>query len=84
VFIFLPESLDFLVRTRAKPESIWRVVRSVDSALPNQGPRVFATEVEEKRSAIGSLIQSERTLGTLILWLVFGLNLAEFYALQSV
>src|SRR5712672_1765599 len=55
VFIFLPESLDFLVRTNAEPESIWRVVRSVDSALPNQGPHVFATEVEEKRSAIGSL-----------------------------
>jgi AAHS family 4-hydroxybenzoate transporter-like MFS transporter len=83
VFIFLPESLDFLVRTNAKPESIWRVVRSVDSALPNRGPCVFATEVEKKRSAVGSLFQSDRTLGTLVLWLVFGLNLAEFYALQS-
>jgi AAHS family 4-hydroxybenzoate transporter-like MFS transporter len=83
VFIFLPESLDFLVRTNAKPESIWRLVRSIDSALPNQGPRVFTTEVEEKRSGVGSLFQSDRTLGTLVLWLVFGLNLAEFYALQS-
>src|SRR5712675_2523137 len=50
VFIFLPESIDFLVRTKAEPESIWRVVRGFDSALPNQGPRVFTTEVEEKRS----------------------------------
>jgi AAHS family 4-hydroxybenzoate transporter-like MFS transporter len=83
VFIFLPESLDFLVRTNAKPESIWRVVRGFDSALPNQGPRVFTTEVEEKRSTVGSLFQSDRTLGTLVLWLVFGLNLADFYALQS-
>src|SRR6267378_2788753 len=83
VFIFLPESIDFLVRTKAEPESIWRVVRSVDRALPNQGPRVFTTEVEEKRSAVGSLFQSDRALGTLVLWLVFGLNLAEFYALQS-
>jgi len=83
VFIFLPESIDFLVRTKAEPESIWRVVRSVDRTLPNQGPRVFTTPVEEKRSAVGSLFQSDRTLGTLVLWLVFGLNLAEFYALQS-
>ncbi|HEV3303295.1 MAG TPA: MFS transporter [Planctomycetaceae bacterium] len=83
VFIFLPESIDFLVRTKAEPESIWRVVRSVDRALPNQGPHVFTTLVEEKRSAVGSLFQSDRTLGTLVLWLVFGLNLAEFYALQS-
>jgi AAHS family 4-hydroxybenzoate transporter-like MFS transporter len=87
VFIFLPESLDFLVRTKAKPESIWRVVRSVDRALPRESPHAFTTEIEEKRSAVGSLFQSDRTLGTLVLWLVlwlvFGLNLAEFYALQS-
>ncbi len=83
VFILLPESLDFLIRAGAKPESIWRVIRSVDNTLPDRGPRVVTTEVEEKRSAVGSLFQSERTLGTLVLWLVFGLNLAEFYALQS-
>jgi MFS transporter, AAHS family, 4-hydroxybenzoate transporter len=70
VIIFLPESLDFLVRTNAKPESIWRVVRSFDSALPNQGPRVFTSDVEEKRSAVGSLFQSDRTLGTLVIWLL--------------
>src|SRR5258708_10561444 len=34
-------------------------VRSFDRALPNQGPRVFTTEVEEKRSAVGSLFQSD-------------------------
>jgi AAHS family 4-hydroxybenzoate transporter-like MFS transporter len=83
VSIFLPESLDFLVRTKARPESIWRVVRSVDRALPNQGPREFSTEIEESRSAVGSLFQHDRTFGTLTLWLVFGLNLAEFYAFQS-
>jgi MFS transporter, AAHS family, 4-hydroxybenzoate transporter len=83
VFIFLPESLDFLVRTKGKPESIWRVVRSIDRALPNQAPREFSTEVEASRSAVGSLFQRDRTLGTLVLWLVFALNLAEFYAFQS-
>jgi MFS transporter, AAHS family, 4-hydroxybenzoate transporter len=83
VFIFLPESLDFLIRTGAEPESIWRVIRSVDNTLADQGSRAFTTEVKEKRSAVGSLFQSEQTFGTLVLWLVFGLNLAEFYALQS-
>jgi AAHS family 4-hydroxybenzoate transporter-like MFS transporter len=50
VFVFLPDSLDFLVRTNAKPESIWRVVRSFDSALPNQGatvPVVWTASGEE-------------------------------------
>ena len=83
VYFFLPESLDFLVRTKAKSQSIWRIVRTLDRALPKEGPHEFATEIEEKRSAVGSLFQSGRTLGTLVLWLVFGLNLAEFYALQS-
>ncbi len=83
IYFFLPESLDFLVRTKAKSQNIWRIVRTLDSARPNEGPDAFATENEEKRSAVGSLFQSGRTLGTLVLWLVFGLNLAEFYALQS-
>jgi MFS transporter, AAHS family, 4-hydroxybenzoate transporter len=83
VFLFLPESLDFLVRTKAEPRSIWRVVRRVDQNLPHDCPDQFTTEIEEKRSAVGSLFQSGRTFGTIVLWLVFGLNLAEFYALQS-
>src|ERR1700726_1090137 len=83
VYVYLPESLDFLVRTNAKSQSIWGIVRRLDPALPEQGPQHFVTEVEAKRSAVGSLFQSGRTLGTLVLWLVFGLNLAEFYRLQS-
>lgn len=83
LFAFLPESLEFLVRTKANPESIWQIVRSVDCSLPNRSPRKFAADIEAKRNAVGSLFQSGRTTGTLVLWLVFGLNLAEFYALQS-
>jgi AAHS family 4-hydroxybenzoate transporter-like MFS transporter len=83
VFVFLPESLDFLVRTKADPRNIWRVVRRVDQNLPPDCPDEFTTEIEETRSAVGSLFQSGRSFGTIALWLVFGLNLAEFYALQS-
>src|SRR3984957_8587391 len=83
VFLSLPESLDFLVRTKADPRSIWRVIRRVDQNLPQEYPDQFTTEIDEKRSAFGSLFQSGRTFGTIVLWLVFGLNLAEFYALQS-
>jgi AAHS family 4-hydroxybenzoate transporter-like MFS transporter len=83
VFVFLPESLDFLVRTKAEPRNIWRVVRRVDQNLPPDCPDEFTTEAEEKRSAVGSLFQSGRSFGTIVLWLVFALNLAEFYALQS-
>jgi AAHS family 4-hydroxybenzoate transporter-like MFS transporter len=82
-FVLLPESLDFLVRTKADPRSIWRIVRRVDQNLPHDCPGQFTTDIAESRSAVGSLFQSGRTFGTIVLWLVFGLNLAEFYALQS-
>ncbi|WP_424630624.1 MFS transporter [Bradyrhizobium sp. SYSU BS000235] len=81
--MFLPESMDFLIRTKAKPDDVWRVVRRVDGALPVQGPSQFVTDVAEKRSAVGSLFSSGRAAGTLVIWVVFMLNLAEFYALQS-
>ncbi|MGY3288171.1 MFS family permease [Bradyrhizobium sp. LM3.6] len=81
--MFLPESMDFLIRTKAQPEAVWRVVRLVDGALPVQGPTQFITEAAERRSAVGSLFSSGRTAGTLVIWIVFMLNLAEFYALQS-
>jgi AAHS family 4-hydroxybenzoate transporter-like MFS transporter len=81
--MFLPESMDFLIRSQARPESVWRVVRRVDGALPEQGPTRFVTEPSERRSAVGGLFSSGRGAGTVVLWLVFMLNLAEFYALQS-
>jgi MFS transporter, AAHS family, 4-hydroxybenzoate transporter len=83
IYFFLPESLDFLVRVKARSQGIWQTIRSIDRTLPNHGPASFSTELEAKRSAVGSLFQSGRSFGTLVLWLVFGLNLAEFYALQS-
>lgn len=81
--VALPESMDFLVRTKASPEHIWRVVRRVDRTLPATSPARFSTEMAEQRSSIGSLFISGRGLGTLIIWGVFMLNLAEFYGLQS-
>ncbi|WP_159104036.1 MFS transporter [Rhodopseudomonas sp. B29] len=82
-WMYLPESMDFLIRTNARPESIWRVVRRVDRTLPERSPASFTTEAAESRSAVGSLFTSGRALGTVVIWLVFTLNLAEFYALQS-
>jgi AAHS family 4-hydroxybenzoate transporter-like MFS transporter len=81
--IYLPESMDFLIRTKAQPENVWRVMRRVDAALPAESPRQFITEVEEKRSAVSGLFASGRGAGTILIWLVFTVNLAEFYALQS-
>jgi MFS transporter, AAHS family, 4-hydroxybenzoate transporter len=85
VFIhwFLPESLDFLVRNKADPRRIWTVLRRINPLLASEPPGDFSTGVVERKSAVASLFQSGRTFGTLLLWVVFFLNLAEFYALQS-
>jgi AAHS family 4-hydroxybenzoate transporter-like MFS transporter len=83
LFLFLHESLDFLVRTKAEGHRIWHILRRVDPALPEAAPRSFTTEEKEAKGAVGSLFSSGRTLGTVVLWVIFFLNLAEFYALQS-
>ena len=83
LFLFLHESLDFLVRTKAEGQRIWHILRRVDPALPEAAPRSFTTEEKESGSAVGSLFTSGRTLGTIVLWIIFFLNLTEFYALQS-
>jgi AAHS family 4-hydroxybenzoate transporter-like MFS transporter len=75
--------MDFLIRTKASPERIWSIVRRVDRTLPAHCPTHFSSGMEEKRSAVGSLFSPERATGTLVIWIVFVLNLAEFYALQS-
>src|SRR5258708_10497886 len=66
-FVVLPESLDFLVRTNADPRSIWRGVRPVDQTLPHDFPAQFPTAIAQGRSAVGSLFQSGRSFGTIVL-----------------
>ena len=81
--LLLPESLDFLVRDHADGARIWATLRRIDRALPAKRPAVFTTNKEARSGSVGGLFSDGRTFGTLVLWLVFFLNLGEFYALQS-
>jgi len=83
IYFYLPESLDFLIRSRAEPRRIQAVLARIHPATTDIGALRFESETAERRNAVASLFQSGRTLGTLLLWAVFVLNLAEFYALQS-
>jgi len=83
IYLYLPESLDFLIRNRADPGQIQAVLARIDPAAATIGTVRFEIESADRKNAVASLFQSGRTLGTLLLWLVFILNLAEFYALQS-
>ena len=82
-FAFLPESVEFMIRTKRNGMEIWGVLKRIDRTLGNDVPSTFSTNEKERTSAVANLFKSGRAIGTLVLWLVFGLNLALFYALQS-
>jgi len=84
LFLRLPESLEFLVRSGADHNRIWNLLRRVDPRLTKATEAAgFTIDQENKRSTVRGIFQSGRGAGTLLLWLVFIINLAEFYALQS-
>jgi AAHS family 4-hydroxybenzoate transporter-like MFS transporter len=84
LFLRLPESLDFLVRSGADHKRIGGLLCRVDPRLTKaiEAAR-FTTDQEDRRNVISGIFQSGRWAGTLLLWLVFIINLGEFYALQS-
>jgi MFS transporter, AAHS family, 4-hydroxybenzoate transporter len=83
LWIWLPESLLYMVRRGAEKSRIWATLRKIDPSQPPDVPAAFTTDVEVKRNAVESLFRDGRAAGTLLLWFVYILNLAEFYALQS-
>lgn len=85
LYRLLPESLDFLIRRDAPSSKISAVLKDI---FPGAAERIkaatqFVTDEKESKSAIASLFQKNRIVGTIVLWIVFFLNLAIFYALQS-
>jgi AAHS family 4-hydroxybenzoate transporter-like MFS transporter len=77
----LPESLDYLLRRQAPAERVDPLLRQLDLTLP-------ATIQAKASSASGTglcgLLRGRRyTLGTLLLWLIFVINVGAFYLLQS-
>ncbi len=84
LLMLLPNSLDQLVRAGENLDQIWMILRRIDRRLADTPmPAGFTTDQEEKFSAVESVFKAGRMAGTLLLWIIFVLNLAEFYALQS-
>jgi AAHS family 4-hydroxybenzoate transporter-like MFS transporter len=84
LFFTLPESLAFLARREKHWEQLRAILRRIDPALAaNFTIAPVSSQGNGKRASISSLFQQGRTRGTLLLWLVFFLNLAAFYFMQS-
>ncbi|MFE7169815.1 MFS transporter [Streptomyces sp. NPDC057616] len=80
----LPESASYLLRRRENARA-YALVRRIDPTLPETDTVRIETESSDpgKRVRVTELLSGRQLLGTVLLWLVFALNLAMFYGLQS-
>jgi AAHS family 4-hydroxybenzoate transporter-like MFS transporter len=84
LFFTLPESLAFLGRREKNWDQLRAILRRIDPALAaNTNIAPVGSQGNARRASIGSLFKHGQTSGTLLLWLVFFLNLAAFYFMQS-
>jgi AAHS family 4-hydroxybenzoate transporter-like MFS transporter len=79
----LPESIDHLAFQRTNRDTVVSILRRIDRTLVVDADTSFTTAARETGSVVHRLFQQRRGLATALLWLVFFINLAEFYALQS-
>lgn len=80
----LPESLTYLLR-RGQSDKAYALCRRIDRTLPAGSALPVEAENAEagKRVKLSKIFSGGELLGTILLWLVFAINLAMFYGLQS-
>jgi AAHS family 4-hydroxybenzoate transporter-like MFS transporter len=85
LYLWLPESIDFLVRRSTDRRAILDTLARIapELATGQFQPCAFTVDAVTKGSPIKELFANGRATGTVLLWVVFFLNLATFYALQS-
>ena len=83
-FVALPESIRFLVVSNAAAERIRRLVGRIDRKF--QAPadaRFVITEPRAPGVPVIHLFRSGRTWGTILLWIMFFMNLLDLFFLQN-
>lgn len=83
LLLLLPESVEYLVLQRMDRKRIVSILHRIDRTLAIDASTTFITAERETGSVVQRLFQQRRGVATSLLWLVFFINLAEFYALQS-
>ena len=80
----LPESLRFLVARRRDPNSIAKLLQRLDRThRHNESQTYIMLERPAGRLSVGELLTPRLAPATLLLWLVFFLNLGLLYLLSS-
>lgn len=83
IYSYLPESLEFLIGGGADTQRIQSVLRRIDPKSADNPLGKLDVDPSDRKSSVAGLFQAERACTTLLVWIVFLLNLGEFYALQS-
>lgn len=86
LFASLPESIALMIRRQASTEHVLSVLRRMDpGATADAIPTQHAADASPSaRSApLAAILSGKLLVGTILLWIVFAVNLGEFYALQN-
>lgn len=80
---YLPEALSTLTRPGADPQRALATFRRIDPDYPEDRLPMSEVPSTRNRTPLRRLFTDGMAYGTLLLWLVFVINLGEFYAVQS-
>jgi MFS transporter, AAHS family, 4-hydroxybenzoate transporter len=79
----LPEAFSTLTRPGADRQQALAAFRRIDPHFPENRLPISQMQTANQRAPLRRLFSDGMGAGTLLLWLVFVINLAEFYAVQS-
>ncbi|MBK4738676.1 MFS transporter [Noviherbaspirillum pedocola] len=84
LFLALPESITYLARRKSDFSMLSTIVRRINPDIHiRPGTHFLDVQSDARRAPITSLFTMGRACGTLLLWLVFFINLGVFYFMQS-
>ena len=84
MFIWLPESLQFMTLRGGHREEVVRWLRQIDPNVPVDGSTEYVVDEPSRRGVpIVHLFREGRTLVTVLYWVVNFMNLLNLYALAS-
>jgi AAHS family 4-hydroxybenzoate transporter-like MFS transporter len=84
LIVKLPESIQLLVQKRNDPKKVAELLNRIDPTFsPPANPQFRMPESAAKSAPVASLFREGRGIGTVLLWVVFFMNLLEFFFLQS-
>ncbi len=83
VWLYLPESIRFLVLKGGDKNRIATIMQRIDPALTNIKAVFQADEHKETKSPVRQLFSDKRGLLTCLLWVVFFMSLMDLYFLSN-